>query len=383
MQLRENCVREDTRCVVEKYGDGKRESLPMPGSPTENNHRMAQSESPRLWRQSKRLSSAGFARPAGAPYKAQGFLREEENWRLCVNNRVLKQAPWRGPILGSVSMTQPVETYTEACSHALSGVLLQNRHPIAFESQKKSATEGNYTMFEEETLAIAHSLRDGRRGSHRLTFVKEMNNDVACHFGTRPNLSSNQARRRRVMPKPDFESERKKSNRGVPHVSARTQACQADVPMRDASTESTKENSVAHDGRSSTKAGQLAQRNGGRSLEATQPGVTAMKKSSTEGSPTMSVGDGQYVLSRPVDFSCMKEPQTRNLAKKWKRRLDTVRANLEIVSKRLRRWADGKHRPLDLHVEGQDIVTPRPELMRFLKIRRSSPRESTRGINRS
>ena len=154
--------------------------------------------------------------------------------------------------------------------------------------------------------------------------------------------------------------------------------------MQDASTESTKENSVAHDGWSSTKAGQLAQRNGGRSLEATQPGVRAMKKSSTEGSPTMSVGDEQYVLSRPVDFSCMKkEPQTRNLAKKWKRRSDTIRANLEKVSKRLRRWADGKHRPLDLDVEGQDIVTPRPELMQFLKTRRSPPRESTRGINRS
>ena len=81
-----------------------------------------------------------------------------------------------------------------------------------------------------------------------------------------------------------------------------------------------KENFVAHDGMSLMKAGKLAQKNGSHSLEATQLGVIAMKKSSTDGSPTMSVGDGQYVLSRPVDFFCMKkEPQTRNLAKKWKR----------------------------------------------------------------
>ena len=123
-----------------------------------------------------------------------------------VDNRVLKQAPRRGPTLGSASLTQPIEAYTEACSHALSGVLLQNRHLIASESQKKSATEGNHTVFEEETLAIAHGLRDGRQGSHRSTFVREMNNDVACHFGTRLNLSSNQARRRRVVLKLDFES---------------------------------------------------------------------------------------------------------------------------------------------------------------------------------
>ena len=120
---------------------------------------------------------------------------EEEKGRLGVNSRVLKQAPRRGPTLGSAIVTLPVETYAEACNHALSDVLLQNGHPIAFESQKKSATEGNYTVFEEEALAIAPSPRDGRQCSHRSTFVREMNNDLASHFGTRPNLSSNQARR--------------------------------------------------------------------------------------------------------------------------------------------------------------------------------------------
>ena len=146
-----------------------------------------------------------------------------------------------------------------------------------------------------------------------------MNNDIARHFGTRSNLTSNQARRRRVVLKLDFESKRRKSSHGVPHVSARTQVCQADGPKRDASKESMKENFVAHDGMSLTKASKLAQKNGGRSLEATQPGVTAMKKSSIDRSPTMCVGDRQYVLSPPVDFPCMKnEPQTRNIAKKWK-----------------------------------------------------------------
>ena len=145
----------------------------MSESPTKNDCRMAQSESSGLGRQSKRLSGAGFTRPAKAPYKAQDFLREEEKGRLGIDSCVLKQAPRRGPTLGSVSVTQPVEAYTEVCNHALSGVLLQNGHPIAFESQKKSATEGNYTVFEEETLAIVPSLRDGRQYSHRSTFIRE------------------------------------------------------------------------------------------------------------------------------------------------------------------------------------------------------------------
>ena len=79
-------------------------------------------------------------------------------------------------------------------------------------------------MFEEETLAIATSLKDGRQCSHRSTFVREMNNDVASQFGTRSNMSSNQVRRRRVVLKLDFGSERKRSNHVTPHVSARTQA---------------------------------------------------------------------------------------------------------------------------------------------------------------
>ena len=66
-----------------------------------------------------------------------------------------------------------------------------------------------------------------------------------------------------------------------------------------------------------TKADKSVQKNGGRSLEATEPGVTAVKKSSTDRSPTKSVGDRKHVLSRLVDFPCMKkDPQTHNVAEK-------------------------------------------------------------------
>ena len=133
-----------------------------------------------------------------------------------------------------------------------------------------------------------------------------------------------------------------------------------------------------------TKAGKLLQKNGGHSLEATQPCVIAMKNSSTDRSPTKSVGGGQHVLSRLVDFPCMKkDPQTRSIAKKWKWRSDTVWVNLERVSKRPKRWAYGKHHPLDLHVEGQGIVKLRPEQTWSLKMQRSPPRERTRGTSRS
>ena len=41
MQLRKGRVREDTRCVVERCYDGKRDSLPMSELPTKDNCHMA------------------------------------------------------------------------------------------------------------------------------------------------------------------------------------------------------------------------------------------------------------------------------------------------------------------------------------------------------
>ena len=122
MQLREGHIQEDTRRVVERNCDGKKDSLLMSESPTRNDHRMAQSKSSRLKRQSRRLSGAGSTRPARDPYQAQDFLRKEENGQLCVNNRVLKQAPRRGPTFESVSGTQPVEAYAKAYGPMSGGI---------------------------------------------------------------------------------------------------------------------------------------------------------------------------------------------------------------------------------------------------------------------
>ena len=121
MQLREGRVQKDTRCVMKRCGDGKRDSLPILESPTKSDCRMAQSESSKLRRQSRRLSGAGFTRPTKALYQAQDCLWKEEKGRLSVDSRVLKQAPRRGTILGSVSVTQPTKAYVEVRSHALSG----------------------------------------------------------------------------------------------------------------------------------------------------------------------------------------------------------------------------------------------------------------------
>ncbi|CAA0835666.1 Unknown protein [Striga hermonthica] len=48
---------------------------------------------------------------------------------------------------------------TDASDFAIGGVLMQERHPIAFESRKLNDTERRYTVQEKEMTAIIHCLR--------------------------------------------------------------------------------------------------------------------------------------------------------------------------------------------------------------------------------
>ncbi|KAL4018124.1 hypothetical protein IC575_021714 [Cucumis melo] len=51
----------------------------------------------------------------------------------------LKQALMEGPLLRIADVTKPFEVETDASDYALGGVLLQNGHPIAYESRKLNA----------------------------------------------------------------------------------------------------------------------------------------------------------------------------------------------------------------------------------------------------
>ena len=294
----------------------------MSESPTKNDCRMAQSESFGLRRQSKRLSGARFTRCAKAPYKAQDFLREEEKGQLCVDNRVLKQAPRRGPTIESVSGTQPVEDYAEAYGPISGDVLMQNGYPVAAESQKQGTAEGSYTMFGKGTLATVHSLKDGRQHSQGSTHGRETNNIVTNCFDTQPKWTLSQAKR-----------------------------------QRDASRESLQEKSVTEVDVSLAEASQAEQKNEIQLWKLTQSCVNATMSSSMDRNQFGIVCGGHSVQSRSVDPSCVdKNPQVRNSTKRWKQKLDIIQVDREEASKRPEEWAAKKHRLLDLGVRDQAIV---------------------------
>ncbi|TYK15859.1 reverse transcriptase [Cucumis melo var. makuwa] len=81
-----------------------------------------------------------------------------------------------GPLLGIADVTKPFEVETDASDYALGGVLLQNGHPIAYESQKLNVAERRYTVSEKDMLAVVHCLRAWRQYLLGSSFVVKTDN---------------------------------------------------------------------------------------------------------------------------------------------------------------------------------------------------------------
>jgi hypothetical protein len=71
----------------------------------------------------------------------------------------LKQLLTEAPLLRTPDVSKTYRVVTDASDIGLGGVLLQEGHPIAYESRKLNSAEQNYTTTEREMLAVVHALR--------------------------------------------------------------------------------------------------------------------------------------------------------------------------------------------------------------------------------
>jgi ribosomal protein L31 len=83
---------------------------------------------------------------------------------------------------------------TDAFDIGLGGVLLQEGHPIAYESCELNSAEQNYTTTEREMLAVVHALRVWRCYLEGVYFEVETEYKCNTFFQRQPNLSRRQAR---------------------------------------------------------------------------------------------------------------------------------------------------------------------------------------------
>ncbi|RVW12104.1 Transposon Tf2-8 polyprotein [Vitis vinifera] len=121
----------------------------------------------------------------------------------------LKKVVTEEPVLALPDHTKVFEVHIDASDFAIGGVLMQDRHSIAFESRKLNDTERRYTVQEKEMTAIIHCLRTWRHyllGSH---FIVKTDNVTTSYFQTQKKLSPKQARWQDFLAEFDYTLEYK------------------------------------------------------------------------------------------------------------------------------------------------------------------------------
>lgn len=122
------------------------------------------------------------------------LLKKDRQWEWDVwcqhAFKELKQAITEEPFLVLPNYGKSFEVHT----NAISGVLMQCGHPMAYESRKLNKTERKYTVQEKEMMVEVHCLRTWRYYLLGSKFVVKMDNVATSYFFTQKKLSPKQAR---------------------------------------------------------------------------------------------------------------------------------------------------------------------------------------------
>lgn len=137
------------------------------------------------------------------------LLKKYQSWdwtpRCAEAFEDLKRAVTEEPVLRLPDCRQPFEVHTDASDFAIGGVLMQEGHPIAYESRKLNDTERRYTVQEKEMTAIVHCLRTWRHYLLGSKFVVRTDNVATSYFQTQKKLSPKQARWQDFLAEFDME----------------------------------------------------------------------------------------------------------------------------------------------------------------------------------
>ncbi|KAH9688170.1 Endonuclease [Citrus sinensis] len=122
---------------------------------------------------------------------------------------------YRRFIQGYSAKVAPLTEIERGIDFAIGGVLMQESHPIAFESRKLNDTERRYTVQEKEMTAIIHCLRVWRHYLLGSYFTIMTDNVATSYFQTQKKLSPKQARWQDFLAEFDYRLEYKPGKANV------------------------------------------------------------------------------------------------------------------------------------------------------------------------
>ncbi|KAJ4728107.1 Retrotransposon protein, putative, Ty3-gypsy subclass [Melia azedarach] len=147
------------------------------------------------------------------------LLKKKEVWEwtaTCQDSfNDLKQAITEEPVLALPDYSKPFEVHTDASDYAIGGVLMQDGHPIAYESRKLNDTERRYPVHDKEMTAIIHCLRVWRHYLLGGRFVIKTDNVATSYFQNQKKLSPKQARWQDFLAEFDYVMEYKPGRANV------------------------------------------------------------------------------------------------------------------------------------------------------------------------
>ncbi|KAJ9524664.1 hypothetical protein QJQ45_024262 [Haematococcus lacustris] len=108
--------------------------------------------------------------------------------------RGVKHALSNAPVLALPDFSKQFQVICDASVTGIGAVLMQDGHPIAFESRRFIPAEVNYTTGEQELLAVVHALKTWRCYLEGVEFKVITDHNPLIYISTQPNLSRRQTR---------------------------------------------------------------------------------------------------------------------------------------------------------------------------------------------
>ena len=125
------------------------------------------------------------------------LLKKDKHWE-CSDDcqeafQKIKHAVTSEPVLRLPNFELPFEVHTDASNRAIGRVLVQEGHPISFESKKLKETKQRYLAYEKEMMAVVHFLEIWKHYLLGIKFVVVTDNVANTYFKTQKKLMPKQA----------------------------------------------------------------------------------------------------------------------------------------------------------------------------------------------